>query len=335
MVFVGHRNCSRLQNFCGLRLAVPSGALRALALLALLACLFTGGQTVGEAQRVTPGRTSALPALGASRKFAPGVDLYTVQLPHNNTYTKLLVYLPAAPAPGPLPCIFIAPAGTPLFFGNAPGDSGNPPEYLPYVRAGYGVAVYEIDGDIPDGVKKTWTVVSRAAYAFRQAYAGVTNAQEAITYALARVPNIDPRRLYTAGHSSAGTLSLQAAAADSRIAACIAYAPCCDVEARLGAQTLADLTQRLPGFDAFMHNMAPINITTRLKCPTFVFHADDDTNVPLGDNAAFVAKLRQTNARVTFARVPTGNHYQSMIAQGIPQALVWLQKLAAPNAPAK
>jgi hypothetical protein len=46
--------------------------------------------------------------------------------------------------------------------------------------------------------------------------------------------------------------------------------------------------------------------------------------------ALFAADLRKTNVQATFVRVPTGNHYDSMVKEGIPQAIQWLKKLPEP-----
>jgi hypothetical protein len=35
--------------------------------------------------------------------------------------------------------------------------------------------------------------------------------------------------------------------------------------------------------------------------------------------------MKGKKANVTFARVSSGDHYQSMIDQGIPQAIRWIQ----------
>ena len=40
------------------------------------------------------------------------------------------------------------------------------------------------------------------------AQAGLVNARNALEFVLARVPEVDPKRIYAAGHSSAGTLAL-------------------------------------------------------------------------------------------------------------------------------
>ena len=259
--------------------------------LALHVCSHSPVQAQAGQTAQTP-----LPKLGQARAYAQGVRLYTVALPHNGATSKLLIFMPDKPITALRPCLFIAPAGTRLFHGSTLGDEGNPPEYLPYVGAGFTVVAYEIDGDLPSR-KPGGVEIMQAASAFKNANAGVSNAQEAIRFALARIPNIDARHLYTAGHSSAGTLSLQVAEQDTRIAGCIAYAPCCDTEARLGPRLFRALDGIVPGFEAFMRRVSPLNNTAKLKCPVFLFHADDDSNVPLQDNAAFADKLRRTNGR--------------------------------------
>jgi dipeptidyl aminopeptidase/acylaminoacyl peptidase len=153
------------------------------------------------------------------------------------------------------------------------------------------------------------------------------NAHDALEYALAKVPGIDARRLYTAGHSSAATLSLLVAEHEPRIQACIAYAPVCDVPARLGDRLIGALSSALLGYREFAERASPLTSVARLRCPVFLFHADDDATVPTLQVAGFAAALRRTNSHVTFVQVPTGNHYRSMIQQGIPRGIQWLRRL--------
>ncbi len=47
-----------------------------------------------------------------------------------------------------------------------------------------------------------------------------------------------------------------------------------------------------------------------------VFHAADDSNVPVTESREYVARLTAAGKDVTFVEVPTGEHYQSMIDQG-------------------
>ena len=262
--------------------------------------------------------------LGLGRLIEPGIVWNEVRLPSDTGTMRVWIWRPIAAQKSAqrFPAVFVAPAGTPLFYGMKLGQ-GDTAEQLPYARAGFVVVAYELDGDVANN--RDSTEIVEGAREFVVANGGINNGIRAINFALASVPNLDSRRLYVAGHSSAGTVSLQVAQWDRRVAACVAYAPCTDIAARLGLDYINTMEARLPEFSPFISRFSPINNAARLRCPTFLFHADDDSNVPLSDNAAFAAKVRRTNSHLTFVRVPSGNHYSSMIQQGIPQAIRWLQ----------
>ncbi|HZT40647.1 MAG TPA: prolyl oligopeptidase family serine peptidase [Chthonomonadaceae bacterium] len=293
-------------------------------LLLGFACLLG---VLGGCGKRAPNRldVKTLPGLGQARKLEPGVLFYEVAVPHiDGSPGKLWIYLPEHPSQPRLPCILIAPAGTPLTYGMNLAE-GDRPEHLPYVRAGFAVVAYEIDGNVEDD--RNEQQILAGARAFRDAEAGIANAKRALDYAVARVPGIDPNRIYTAGHSSAATLSLQVAEHEPRIQACIAYAPACSIPNRLGTRVLATYDRAIPGFSSFVERYSPDENVQTLHCPVFLFHADDDSNVPTVDVYNFYQVLEQFNHQVTFVRVPSGGHYDSMIQQGIPQAIRWLKSL--------
>ncbi len=300
------------------------GALVALGLL-LSCCQVVFAQSAGE-------HFQAVPLLGPATRLEPGILLHQVTLTHNGVPQNLWIYEPEQPADGKRPVVLIGGAGSHLIDGMTLSASDRP-EHLPYVRAGFVVVAYDISGMLP--AKKSDQGFIRAVRDFKAAQAGVVNMRAALEYALAGIPNLDAKRLYTAGHSSAATLSLLSAEREPRIAACIAYAPCCDLKKRVGAEAIKTLTSVMPDYPAFVQQSSPLENTALLKCPVFVFHADDDTNVPTEDNIIFVNKLKQTNERVTFMRVPTGDHYHSMINQGISKAIQWLQQLPLPASATK
>src|SRR5579884_3261169 len=249
-------------------------------LLLGLACLFF---LFGGCGKRAPNRldVKTLPGLGQARKLEPGVLFYEVAVPHiDGSPGKLWIYLPEHPSQPRLPCILIAPAGTPLTYGMNLAE-GDRPEHLPYVRAGFAVVAYEIDGNVEDD--RNEQQILAGARAFRDAEAGIANAKRALDYAVARVPGIDPNRIYTAGHSSAATLSLQVAEHEPRIKACIAYAPVCNVPKRLGKRLITAFSDLIPGYRDFIERSSPQSSTATLRCPVFLFHADDDGNVPTSE----------------------------------------------------
>jgi dipeptidyl aminopeptidase/acylaminoacyl peptidase len=205
------------------------------------------------------------------------------------------------------------------------GDRG---EHLPYARAGFAVVAYAISGAVDDRKPAKDQEVLAAVQAFMGAEAGVADARRALAYALEKVPAIDPTRVYTAGHSSAATLSLLVAEKEPRVKGCVAFAPVTDVGKHLGPKPVQQLSAAVPGFDQFVVKSSPITHVAQLRCPLFLFHAEDDTTVPIAGSIAFAAALRKTNPHVTFVPVAKGGHYDAMVREGIPRAIGWLKAQA-------
>lgn len=265
------------------------------------------------------------PEVGAGAMLEPGVTLHQIQLPASGVpghRGKLWLYLPAgAHQDRSLPCVMITGAGSTLLAGMDLGD-GDRPEHLPYVREGFAVLAYELDGKANgegDGEM-------RLAYEqFKAAQAGLVNARIALEFLLAKVPAVDPARIYSAGHSSAGTMSVLFAEHEPRLAGCLAYAPCIDLESRFGSLALIAMSGTLPGVRDFVTQTSPKNHEGQLNCPIFLFHAEDDSNVPVADTRASAARLAKLGKAATLEVVPTGDHYDSMIAQGIPRGIAWIK----------
>jgi len=279
---------------------------------------------------------ATFPPLGPAKPVEPGVVVHSVSLAHGDQAGRIWIYLPEEMPAKPIPCIFIAPAGVPPFIGNGFGadlDRQKHPEHLPYAHAGFAVVAYDVDGEVANMDDVTYEQVQTAATAFKNAEAGVLNARHAIDYVLKMVPGIDPKRLYSVGHSSAGRIALLVAESDPRIAACVAYAPVTDPELRV-QQNARDagqyLESNLGGFRDFLERSSPVKQMGRLHCPTFLFHADDDSVISIAETESFVEALKKTNPRVTFVRAERGDHYDSMIDEGVPQAIRWLRDLQSP-----
>lgn len=273
---------------------------------------------------IPPTTPAGVPELGKSRTLEPGVLLHEVAITSGGTNGQLWIYLPEQ-APAKLPCVLIAPAGSPLFLGMDLAIDDRK-EHVPYVKAGFAVVAYTISGACPNAERASNQVVVSAAAAFKNAGAGVSNGRYALDYALAKVPNIDTSRVYAAGHSSAGTLALLLAENEPRIQGCVAYAAVSDVVSHLAPAT-PTLSRAIPGFTEFIRNSSPLTHAARLKCPLFLFHANDDTTVPVAQSVRFAAAVQGSNARVKLTRAPNGGHYESMIRQGIPQGISWLKEL--------
>ena len=94
-----------------------------------------------------------------------------------------------------------------------------------------------------------------------------------------------------------------AAAMDHRFRAVAAYAPACDVEARM-APDIPTLNHLIPGTLNLVARVSPMRHINDMACPVFLFHADDLANVPASDNAAYVNAMLAAGKSVVFQRVP-------------------------------
>lgn len=239
---------------------------------------------------------------------------------------RLWVYLPAgfaAAGKGSLPCVLVAPAGTSGLTGVGLG-APDEPEHLPYAQAGFVVVAYELDGPLAEG-HSTDADELRACEAFRAAQAGLVNARNALEYVLQRLPEVSPRAIYAAGHSSAGAHALLFAAHEPRLAGCLAYAPLVDVYGNTKAWCRAQGLNG-PGLLGFARRASPSTHAARLRCPTFLFHSEDDAVVAAAESADLARRLQAGGTPVTRETVPAGDHYQAMTDQGIPAGLRWLEE---------
>jgi dienelactone hydrolase len=239
---------------------------------------------------------------------------------------RVWVYLPIdVPADAKVACILVPPAGSRMYHGMLLEDSDRK-EHYPYVRAGFAVVSFDISGPWLD--TKTNAALKKAAGDFQKAQFGVKDALDALQLALAKYPQIDPKRIYVAGHSSAGTLALQIAASSDQLRGCAAYAPITDVATDRKA-TLVAINALIPGFFDAIRLASPNNRIAALRCPIFLFHATDDGRVLPEGIFAFKDSLLIQGKSVTYVAVDSGGHYDSMINQGIPQAIVWFKTLDA------
>lgn len=255
--------------------------------------------------------------------MSDGVLRYELRLKRNNIVSKVWIYVPEKAKQEKLPCVLIAPAGSRLIDGASLGD-GDQAEHLPYVKAGFAVVAYDIDGDPKD---KSDKATLEAVNAFKNSNAGLINQKSALDYALEKVSLINADKIYVAGHSSAASHALLVAANEPRVKGVIAYAPATDIETFLG-ENLEILDKYVSGLKEFIARSSPINNTEKIKVPVFLFHAKDDSTVPIKMTEDFAEKLKKTNPDITFIKVEKGEHYFSMVNQGIPKAIEWLKNKA-------
>jgi fermentation-respiration switch protein FrsA (DUF1100 family) len=243
--------------------------------------------------------------------------------------TQMNVYLPKGDkhTAGSLGCILVAPAGTNLLVGSSLDGEDYHDETLPYAQAGYAVIQYSLDGNLNEDDVSTISL-RRAYLAFQNSQAGRANLSNVVSFIKKEMPEINMNRLYTAGHSSAGTVALLVAIHVPGIAGCIAYAPCTDPEAfHADFKAIPGINAALPGYEAFDRINSPIVLAGLLSKPLFLFQARDDSVVSIDETKRFLTAVKKNNNVVEFVEVPTGDHYDPMISQGIPAAIEWLKKV--------
>ena len=283
-------------------------------------------------QNIFPQRPTFQPS------FPSGVQLARTRLTGSGPgeQTQMNIYLPAGEhAARSLGCVLVAPAGTNLLVGNALDGGDYHDETLPYAEAGFVTIQYSLDGPVLDLESASDGEFSAAYKLFKAAGAGTLNTRCVIEFVKARLPEVDQARIYTAGHSSAGTVSLLAGEYHPDVAGCIAYAPCSDTEAfHEDISGAFGVNLLLPGITEFDRRFSPIGNVQKLKCPLFVFQARDDSVVEAGETKRFVDQARVHNNQVEYVEVDFGEHYDSMIQQGIPRAVQWLKHIDASKASA-
>jgi dipeptidyl aminopeptidase/acylaminoacyl peptidase len=265
-----------------------------------------------------------LPDFGPPRLIQPGIQFQEATLQRASLPMRVWYYFPDK-ATGKLALVIVPPAGSTLIAGMDLSD-GDRPEHYPYVRAGFAVASFEIDGHVSPGAASNAAVL-QGARQFREARAGLDNGKDALDLVLAKAAGVDPERIYVAGHSSAATLALLMAEHEPRLKGCVAYAPVTDVEDRLKGN-IAGLEQAMRGYRDFIRFSSPKTHADKLTCPLLLFHAADDTNVPVRQSKDFAALVKKTNPDVTLIIAPRGGHSASMMKEGIPKGIAWLEKLA-------
>jgi dipeptidyl aminopeptidase/acylaminoacyl peptidase len=122
-------------------------------------------------------------------------------------------------------------------------------------------------------------------------------------------------------------MALLFAAHEPRLAGCVAFAPAVDVEKRLGGIAIGIISLLRPNIKKELALYSPKHNETRIGCPVFLFHAQDDHNVPIAESRGLAARLKAAGKRVTIRTVPSGDHYDSMISQGIAKAIAWVRSL--------
>ena len=142
------------------------------------------------------------------------------------------------------------------------------------------------------------------------------------------MPEVNPDFIFAVGHSSAGSMALLFAEHEPRLAGCIAYAPCHNVMKRFNDIIgIRGLSLFLPGVVAFSVKISPETHESNIKCPVFLFHAVDDQQTEYDASKAAAVRLAALDKNITFVTADSYGHYDSMLYEGIPKGIQWLNSI--------
>lgn len=270
-----------------------------------------------------PSRTAATipprPEMTQAGSFRTGQVTLTNRI---GLQTVVKVYLPnSANGPKTVGCVLVAPAGSIQIVGMGMTDEDSI-EQTPYAQAGFAVVAYSLSGPIGSDIKNvTNAELKRSAEQFHAAEAGVVDAVDALNFALARFPEIDPDRIGCAGHSSAATHAMVLSHKEARIKACAAYAPDVDIPVDM-AKAVGDLRPILPSIDSWIASYSPNSMGVP-RCPTLLFHARDDSRIPFSRSNQYALLYPEM---VKFDAAQTGDHFESMLEKGIPAGIAFFRE---------
>jgi len=252
----------------------------------------------------------------APAELEPGVTFEQAVLSREGVMMRVWFYTPTD-AEGSLPLVVVGPAGSDMRTGMALTD-GDRPEHLPYVRQGFAVVSFDIDGYPASPLEH-----GSAVDAYEAADNGVANARAALRWALQHEPRIDRDRVYAAGHSSAATVALDFAAHEPQIRAVAAFAPVPDLPSYFETNG----APMGPAARTHAEAHSPVHLADRIEVPVFLFQSSADAGLDAAGMDRLWAALPD-NASSRRVRVDQGGHYESMIEAGVPAAIEWMQGLA-------
>lgn len=233
---------------------------------------------------------------------------------------EMYVLLPPGDhAPGSIPCLLVAPAGTNMLTGANTGPFFD--SHIPYLQAGFAIMDYEFDGS-PDYESEP----GEATRAFIDAHAGLVNSRNVIDFVQQKMPMVNTKQIFAVGHSSGGAHALLLGEHETRLAGVVAYAAVCNVPKRVPA-----FLARLSGSDDprlgdFLTQSSPHTHAARMNCPVLLCHAEDDSNVPVSDSREMHTLLQSAGKKSELYIVPTGDHYEDMLNQCVPKGIQWLKQ---------
>lgn len=242
-----------------------------LLLLALAGCDMSSPQDVrdklGQVMGIG-GRRAAVPELGNATAFEDGISWHeSWHAPTNGTMLRIWSALPRTE--GQIPCLIWTPTSMAWKLGGRLGREDKEQMEL-FAKAGIGVVAFDVPGAWEDNA--TLDELGAELDRHMEALGGVKTGRSVLDFVLARIPQVDPDRIWAAGEGPAATLALLLAQADGRVRAVVAFDPVTDMAAYAQSEEMGFLFHLRPQLKDFLLARSPGTGLDRLRCPVLLYH---------------------------------------------------------------
>jgi dipeptidyl aminopeptidase/acylaminoacyl peptidase len=232
-----------------------------------------------------------------------------VEFPCGKLKLKAWLFVPPGSDRTPAPAVLRIPGGGSLFKPAVLG-LGTVPEIEPYFTAGYVTLVMSFRGTLGNGGK------------FSESKGGLEDVLAALEY-LKKLPEVDKKNIYVAGHSSAATLALRASQASDIPRAVAAFSPVTDWT-DFFKERMKDLSEESR---KYLKEASAITEAPQTRCPVMLTHGTHDRIAPISHSEAMVAELKKAKKYCEFVKIPEGDHYFSMLKVAIPLSLAFFSEI--------
>jgi dienelactone hydrolase len=198
-------------------------------------------------------------------------------------------------------------------------------DYTPWVRAGYAVVVFEIDGPL-DLEKPSIDSLLNSNRLFLAADGGLVNYRAARGYIAAALPEIDLSRILVVGDAASGSLALRCAT-EPGVRGVVAFSPRVAIRQSLSSDVIDAISFDVPGFESFVHRIDPASFAPQIRVPAFLLAARDDALLDAATVEAFAQRLKDNHTPTQLIVLDRGGQTSALTLDGIKLAIEWASKL--------
>lgn len=234
---------------------------------------------------------------------------FLVEYPCGDLKLKAWLFIPRGAENAPTAAVLRIPAGGNLFKPAVLG-LGTVPEIEPYVTASFVTMVMSFRGTLDNPGR------------FDTSRGGLDDVLAALEF-LKEQPEVDPKNVFIAGHSSAASLALRAAQSSTIPRAAAAFSPAADYS-EFYKDRLAEVSEETRKYIA---DSSPLTHAAETKCPVLLTHGTVDDVVAVSQSERMASELKKAGKTCEFIKIPQGDHYFSMLKAGVPISVFWFSEM--------